>query len=419
LFLMWGWLFLFQASTLNNLFQALCSVATKTFIRTHHYKDLNMIRTLSIILFSIVLFIGISASVLDAIYGGGEKFPDRTTTPTLPSSALETIANLDYPPGNLAVTQSGRIFFTFHPEGFPPYNIAELVNGKAKKIDVNSGLKPGTQLHTVLSMRADRQNRLWLLDYADHGKETPQLIALDIDTLKVIDQYQFPSDIAGFGSHLNDFQVSQDGSKIYIANASILGKSPSLIIYDVLNHSAREVLKNDKSVKADYFVPYVEGMKMLFFGVFAIRPGVDSIALDRNEEWLYFAPVTEDKMHRIRVSDLNNTNLTDEQLSQKVEDFGEKTMSDGITTDDAGNVYLSDLEHSAIVRMKPDGSLETLIKDPKIRWPDGFSFGPDGWLYVSASSLQFVIAKPDKYIAEHGPYQIFRFKTDSSGFPGQ
>ena len=28
-----------------------------------------------------------------------------------------------------------------------------------------------------------------------------------------------------------------------------------------------------------------------------------------------------------------------------------KTLSDGLTTDDAGNVYLSDMEHSAVVRL--------------------------------------------------------------------
>jgi len=371
-----------------------------------------MIRILAIVLFSCVLFIGISASVLDAVYGGGDVFPDRTTKPTLPSSALEKIADLEFPPGNIAVSKTGRVFFTFHPEGFPSYGIAELVEGQAKE------LKLDVKLHTVLSMRLDRQNRLWLLDYADHGQGTPQIVAIDIETMQTVHQYQFNSDVAGLGSHLNDFQVSQDGTRIYIANASILGKSPSLIIYDVLNKSARSVLAGHDSVEADYFVPYVEDLKMLMFGVFAIRPGVDSIALDRKEEWLYFAPVTDLQMHRVRVKDLNDENLSAEQLEQAVEAYGEKTMSDGITTDDAGNIYISDLEHSAIVRMKIDGSLETLIKDPKLRWPDGFSFGPDGWLYVTASALQFVIAKPDQYIAEHGPYQIFRLKTDSTGYPG-
>ena len=157
---------------------------------------------------------------------------------------------------------------------------------------------------------------------------------------------------------------------------------------------------------------------MLMFGVFAIRPGVDSIALDRTEEWLYFAPVTDEKMWRVRVKDLNNAALSAQELKNKVEAFADKTMSDGITIDDANNIYISDLEHSAIMKMRPDGTMQTLYKDKKLRWPDGFSFAPNGWLYLTASALQEVIAKPDQYIKEKGPYQIFKLKTDSSAYPG-
>ena len=72
---------------------------------------------------------------------------------------------------------------------------------------------------------------------------------------------------------------------------------------------------------------------MLMFGVFAIRPGVDSIALDKRNKWLYFAPVTDDQLHRIRISDLNNPALSEDDLASRVESFGAKTMSDGITID--------------------------------------------------------------------------------------
>jgi len=373
-----------------------------------------MLRFIATSILSIIVLIAAASITTESIYGGGAEFPDRTTTPTLSSESLEVVANLDYPPGNIAISSTGRIFFTLHPEGRPPFNVAELVDGKAIQVPLSDDIN----LRTVLSMRIDRQNRLWVLDYADHGSATPQILAIDLDTMKVVHHYEFSSDIAGLGSHLNDFQVSQDGSTIYIANASVLGLSPSIIIYSTLNKTARQVLLDHESVNADFYVPYVEGEKMLIFGVFAIRPGVDSIALDRNDEWLYFAPVTDEHLHRVRVSDLNDRSLNHDQLAQKVERFGEKTMSDGITTDNAGNIYLSDIEHSAIVRMKPDASLETLIKDTKLRWPDGFSFGSDGWLYVTSSALQDVIGKTDTYIAEHGPYQIFRVKTDSNATAG-
>lgn len=373
-----------------------------------------MLKILMTLVFSMVLFIGLSAAVVDAIYGGGEPFPDLTTTPELQSDALEVVANLDYPPGNISVSPEGRIFFTFHPEARPPINIAELINGDPVALELPADL----QLSSVLSLRVDRQNRLWLLDFAEHGTKNPKLVALDLDTLQVVHHYDFPSDIAGWGSHLNDFQVSQDGNYIYIAEASIFRKNPALIVYDVRNKRARRLLEGHESVTADKYVPVVENQKMLIFGVFAIRPGIDSIALDREEKWLYFAPVTDTHLYRIAVSDLKNEALPEQSLVEKVERFARKSMSDGITTDDAGNIYITDLEHNAINLISPEGKLRTLLQDQKLRWPDGFSFGPDGWLYVTTSALHYVIAKPTSYVLEQGPFQILRFKPEASGFPG-
>ena len=62
--------------------------------------------------------------------------------------------------------------------------------------------------------------------------------------------------------------------------------------------------------------------------------------------------------------------------------------------------------------------IETLLKDTRLRWPDGFGWGPEGWLYVTCSSLQHVIMKSAANIRAHAPYQIFRFKPGTVGVPG-
>jgi sugar lactone lactonase YvrE len=375
-----------------------------------------MLRIFVILLFSVVVFIGLGAALLDARYGGGDAFPDRSSDPMLSEDALQLVADIEFPPGNIASSQNGRIFFTFHPEGRPDYNIAELVDGKAQPIAFESDTP--LELETVLSLRIDQQNRLWLLDYANHGTGQPKIVAIDLDSMKVVHQHNFSSEIVGLGSHLNDFQVDTKGQFIYIADASIFGKDPAVIVYDIQNKTARRAIEDHDSVLADNYIPVVEGEKMLMLGFFAVRPGVDSIALDRRNEWLYFAPVSDDYMHRVRVSDLHNPELGTEELHARIEPFALKTMSDGITTDNEGNIYISDLEHSAIVQMNSKGELKTLYKNTKLRWPDGFSFGPNGDLYVTASSLQDVMLKPASYIAQKGPYQIFKLNTGATATPG-
>ena len=58
----------------------------------------------------------------------------------------------------------------------------------------------------------------------------------------MVHDFAFPREIAPRGSHLNDFQVSPDGSKIYIADASIFALRPAIVVYDVLSSGATSYL---------------------------------------------------------------------------------------------------------------------------------------------------------------------------------
>ena len=84
------------------------------------------------------------------------------------------------------------------------------------------------------------------------------------------------------------------------------------------------------------------------------------------------------------------------------------------------NRHLSNrAEHSAVLAIEPDRRLRTLVKDPKLRWPDGLSFGPDGWLYVTCSALQDVLFRSAAARDAHKPYQIYRFKPGGTAAPGE
>jgi len=365
-------------------------------------------------------------ALLGGIYltlGGGERLADRTTDPIFKASALEVVADLPLPPGNIAVSKRGRVFFTFHPEGKPKIKVAELVGGKPVAYpneDFQNAKTGDTHFQTPLALRIDRQNRLWVLDFANYGLGgQPRLLAFDLASQKLVDHFDFPSEIAGKLSMLNDFQVDPEGRHIFIADTSLFGRSPALIVYDVENRTARRILESHPSVIPKNYRMNAAGRDMsLLWGLLTLKIGVDSIALDKNGEWLYYAPVSDDLFYRLRRRDLEDDTLTNAQYTERVERWGPKTLSDGITMDVDGNIYVSDMEHSAILELRPDRTLVTVLKDPKIRWPDGFSFGPDGWLYVTCSALHQVILRSEASIQSNAPYQIFRFKPGPQGVPG-
>jgi sugar lactone lactonase YvrE len=373
---------------------------------------------LIIVIIFLVSLIGLMATIRIR-YGGGKDFENRSSAPALPTSALKIVAALDEPPGNIAVSETGRIFITIHPLSRPEANkVVELVDGEPVPYpDTHS---QQNLFQAVLGLAIDRQNRLWLLDDGLQGIKQPRLLAIDLKTDQLVTRYNFPSEIAGFGSFLNDLQIDPAGHKVYIADTSTLAKKPAIIIYDTGQNSARRVLEDHPSVVEQDWIINARGRKMMLWGgLFVVKPAVDSIALDRNGRWLYYGPMAHESMFRVRTKDLNDRSLTSQGLGNRVEKFGPKPLSDGLSMDLENNIYITDVEHGAILSLGPDKNLRTLIKDPRLRWPDGLSFGPDHWLYVSDSALQDVMFKSKKYIRSKAPYFIFKFKPGPPAIAGQ
>ncbi len=370
-------------------------------------------RTLFILIIVFIAFV----SLLRYGYVESAAFPDRSAMPILASTELEVVAELALPPGNIAVADNSDVYFTFHPEAKPRINVARLVNGQAQPFPSLAWQPGGAEamaFNEVLSIRIDNQQRLWALDNGKHGLERVRLLAFDLNQGKLVDRFTFSRAEFALGSHANDFQISKDGRYIIISDASLLAKTPAIIIYDTKLKTARRVLDQHKSVLAGSFEPVVQGIPMTLFGVFTVNPGVDGLVLDANDEYLYYASVSADKLYRVPLAALINQDLSAVELATQVEVVGEKTMTDGMAMDAAGNVYLSDIENSAIVRLNPQGQLETLLKSITLRWPDGFSNGPDNYLYFTASSLHEVLGKSTDYITQQGPYQIYRFKLPNN-----
>jgi hypothetical protein len=81
-------------------------------------------------------------------------------------------------------------------------------------------------------------------------------------------------------------------------------------------------------------------------------------------------------------------------------------------------VYVTDIEHGAVMIVGRDLQPRTLIASDRIRWADGLSFGPGGWLYLADSAIQEQVLRSRDHIKSKGPYYIFRFRPGHEGVPG-
>jgi sugar lactone lactonase YvrE len=360
----------------------------------------------------------VAAAVLRVRYGGGEPYADLSTTPLLAEQALLEVLRYPEPIGNVAVSANGRIFFTVHPESRPEGNkLLEWVDGAA--VPYPSGTVQPHLFDTVLGVVIDRRNRLWTVDSGNHGFRAARLLAFDLATGNVAHDHEFRAEIAPAGSFLQDLQVSADGMTVFIADASIWRKSPAIIVYDVETRSARRVLERHASVEAQNYLIRTPARDMTFAGgLVDLKAGVDGIALDTDNQWLYIAAMNNSDLYRVRVKDLLDPTLPARQLENEVEQFSNKPLSDGLSADLDGNVYITDVEHGSVMRVSPDRPLETVIRSPQIRWADALSFGPDGWLYLADSAIPSQVLRSRAHIEAQGPYFVFRFRPGSAGVPG-
>lgn len=363
--------------------------------------------------------------------------------PLLREDDLEIVANLPIPPGNLAVSESGRIFFNFHPEFNPsPTKVAELIKGTDSWIPFPNA-EFQSKIITVLSLRI-HNDILWLLDFAQHGLlGKPKLYGFLLSTDELIVEHIFARHIAGTGSMLNDFQIDPSGKYIYIADTSIVGYTPAIVIYSIEKDRSYRILSSHPSLLGNSIFFNVSGT-VVKFGPFGLKVHVDSIALSRDGKSLYYGAVTSPNLYLIPTKSLikimeqedtfisiniknDNINLI-QRLTKEISNeirlvSSEKPVTDGLSTDNLGNIWLTAFEHSSIVIARPlktddnsfSGRNEEIFEMIKVvqstrllRWPDGLCFGSDG-LYITNSALHLKFSgKTKEEINTTGPFHILR-----------
>jgi hypothetical protein len=342
-----------------------------------------------------------------------------STQPILPEGTIEAIVQSDKPLGNTTVSADGRIFYTIHPESNPAGpKLYEWVDGKA--VPYPNSEEQDKFFSSPLGVNVDGRNRLWVIDPANHGLGQPRLLAFDLATNTLQQSFNFPSDIAPLGSFLQAMNISDDGRWIYIADVGFWAKRPAIIVYDSENKTARRVLSRHESVYPKNILIRTPIRDMSFFGgILEMKTGIDGVALSRDGRWLYYAAMNHDTIYRVPTNLLQDIKADDAAIAASIEPVGKKPLNDGLSIDNNNNVFITDIEHQAVLKLSPDGSLTTVVKDKRIRWADSLSFGPDGWLCLADSAIPLVVLQDAEYHKANAPYMIWRFKPGTSAPAGQ
>ncbi len=372
-----------------------------------------MFKILRRITLVLIILLVVIAMVLRIRYGGGKLYPDTSGKAQLPSSALEAFFHYNEPIGNVAASRdtgvATRVFFTVHPESHPTgFKLLEIKNGQAIPYPSAADQK---LFNTVLGVFCDAQNRLWTIDHGNHATQVVRLLAFDLKTNTLVQEYTFPRSVAELGSFFNDLSVSPDGKYVFVADVSFWRKSPSLIVYDVEKNQIRSLLDGHPSVTSQGYVSINPIKKMRFVGgLLDLMPGIDGLDVDREGKYVYYAAMSHEGLYRVPVSACVDFKLSAAEVADKVERVSPKPLSDGIRLDTLGNTLITDIEHNGIAIVSKQGTLSTLIHDARIRWADGLSLGGDGFWYLADSDIPDQMLQSKKHMATHKPYYIFRFK---------
>jgi sugar lactone lactonase YvrE len=337
---------------------------------------------------------------------GSGTFPDLSTSPILSLQDVERVAQFPYPGTHIAVSSKGNIYLDFNPESGKPFPCeVHLRENTCIPLRVLERDKPH-------GMQIDKKDRLWILHdefFGIAGK--PWISVYDTATWSRVYTIQLPR-LSSFGSSLDDIAIDANNDKVIITDVSSLKNKPSLIVVDANTGHYRRALENTQFTKASRFPIHVMGRPFKVLGL-TQYVGVDGIVIDHEQQWLYFATMNGGKLFRIRLSDIENFSLSDADLERRVETVAKITMSDGINIDTKGRVYLTDVEHNSIQRLRADGSIETLAKLDDCRWPAQLAFSKEGDLYFTCQSYDINIFRSPRRQREMGPYPIYKIRASA------
>lgn len=335
------------------------------------------------------------------------------------SNKLEQVFSDDtYQLTGVAVSKDGRVF-TCYPlwPGPHKWSVVEIVGPDTSRPypdeewnNWKDGDDGKNKWVCVQAVYVDDENNLWVVDPACPLMEQVydnsfKLVKFNLATDSIEEVYRFDGVLSN-KSYINDVRVDTHRKIAYLTNSNEGG----IVVIDLETGSIRELLRDHYSVRHDpFFKLIVDGKEFKKDGK-PVHLQSDGIALTPDGEWLYYKPLTDNKLYRIQTEFLRNEELPEDQRKDAVEDLGRFAVTDGMIFDKSGNLYLGDYQNYKMLQLSPAYEMEDVVSDEKLIWPDSYSISPDDYLYISCSQIN---KQPDYNEGENKrmtPYAIYRMK---------
>ena len=143
--------------------------------------------------------------------------------------------------------------------------------------------------------------------------------------------------------------------------------------------------------------------------------GADGIAISSDGYRLYYCPLGSRKLYSVTADALANRDIPESEIVATINDHGDRGgASDGLESDAEGNIYSTNYEHNAILRLRSSDKMwETLVYDSRLLWPDTLSLATDGYLYVTANQLHRQARYNKGKDLRVKPYTLFRIQVNA------
>jgi sugar lactone lactonase YvrE len=296
-------------------------------------------------------------------------------------------------------------------------------------------------LQSVLGFEIDPDDNIWVLDQGRVNSVpvagSTKLNKYNSQTGELLESFNMSSVADPASTFLNDVVIDTENHFAYIADSGINANSSlptqgSLYTINLKTKEIRRVLFNTASTNPDPSTWVVVNGNRTNSDK-PMSTGADGIALTCDFETLFFTPLTSRTLYSIKTKYLRDTDLTAEQLLDKVQDLGFKTSaSDGLAAGAGGHLYFTGIETNTVYRQfsnvdKPVEMfykrLETIAQDDEeMMWPDtiGFNNQDKSLLFVANQLQNFEAGLIDFEEPKYGKYNyyIWEVEVDERSYVG-